>query len=367
VRGVLAVTLAFIPAWISFQLVEEPVRRRQGERLALRTWSLRLGAACTALSVAAGLGTVAVSVAAERASTVRPSEARGAASLPPEDPQGAEAGRAVDDPGAFTPSAAKVRDDVPAAYPDGCHVQNNPSPKAVGCTYGDPKGSYTVALLGDSHAAQWAPTLQAIAEQRGWKLLVYTKSSCPLTQTTVAQGKDNRPYAGCAGWNDDVLRHMARAKPDVVVTSATSYLVNEGEGVLGEAESERKVVAGMRSSWKTLVRGGAQVVALADTPRPGFDMAECVSANEGRLSTCAVPRQKALAGAGPTITAAAKGQPGVRLVDLNDYICPDTRCAPVIGRVLVYRDEHHITATYARTLAGPMLAALGDLAGPARS
>ena len=37
-------------------------------------------------------------------------------------------------------------------------------------------------------------------------------------------------------------------------------------------------------------------------------------------------------------------------VNVNDWICTDTDCPPVIGNVLVYRDEHHLTATYARTL-----------------
>jgi hypothetical protein len=47
---------------------------------------------------------------------------------------------------------------------------------------------------------------------------------------------------------------------------------------------------------------------------------------------------------------AAQGLPNVRVVDLNDAICPTDPCAPVIGNVLVYRDTSHLTGTYVRSL-----------------
>lgn len=40
----------------------------------------------------------------------------------------------------------------------------------------------------------------------------------------------------------------------------------------------------------------------------------------------------------------------VRVVDLTNYLCNETYCPPVIGKTLVYRDRHHLTATYVRTL-----------------
>ena len=359
--GLAVVALSVVPAWLSFKLVEEPVRQYRSSTSDVRLWSLRVGALCTALSLTAGL--VVLGVAASWASDApkAPQDALGAVALGA-DPRGSQAGRAVDDPGPFSPTAAKVRDDIPSSYPDGCHVQDNPSPKAVGCTYGDPAGDYTVALVGDSHAAQWVPTLQAIAEQRGWRLLVYTKSSCPLVDATVAVGKDDRPYTGCSGWNADMQRIMAAERPDLVLTSATAYRVTESGTVLDQARSDAAMVEGFRSAWSRLVAQGAVVVPIADTPRPGFDMADCVSANEGSLRSCAVPRTTAMSLAGQAVADAAAGQNGVHLMDLADYICPDSMCAPVIGHVLVYRDEHHITATYATSLAPAMTARLEKVA-----
>ena len=36
---------------------------------------------------------------------------------------------------------------------------------------------------------------------------------------------------------------------------------------------------------------------------------------------------------------------------MNDLLCDDGTCSPVVGGVLVYRDHHHLTRTYVMTLA----------------
>ncbi|MDR7346949.1 hypothetical protein J2S62_001206 [Enteractinococcus fodinae] len=41
----------------------------------------------------------------------------------------------------------------------------------------------------------------------------------------------------------------------------------------------------------------------------------------------------------------------VDTVDMSDALCSPEACAPVVGGVIVWRDSHHITATYAETLA----------------
>ena len=44
----------------------------------------------------------------------------------------------------------------------------------------------------------------------------------------------------------------------------------------------------------------------------------------------------------------------VNFIDMTDYFCDETSCPPVIGNVIVYMDDSHITSTYSRTLV-PML------------
>ena len=42
---------------------------------------------------------------------------------------------------------------------------------------------------------------------------------------------------------------------------------------------------------------------------------------------------------------------GARLLSLTEVICPDGVCPLVFGTTPVYRDDQHLTATFARSLA----------------
>jgi hypothetical protein len=53
------------------------------------------------------------------------------------------------------------------------------------------------------------------------------------------------------------------------------------------------------------------------------------------------------------------------LVDLTDWICPVPRCPVAIGNVAIHRAGDHLTATYVRTLAPVLGAALDHALPPA--
>ena len=45
---------------------------------------------------------------------------------------------------------------------------------------------------------------------------------------------------------------------------------------------------------------------------------------------------------------------GVAMIDLAGRICTGSPCPAVVDNMIVYRDEHHLTATFSRSL-GPAL------------
>ncbi|MFG2166857.1 SGNH hydrolase domain-containing protein [Micromonospora chersina] len=345
---VATVALAVVLAYLTSRLVERPVWHSR--RLAVRPRvALAVGAACTVLSVCAGLAFqtgVTAPAAPPLGEGVR--DAPGAAVLTVGGATGA--GVPVDHVPSVVPDPSAARDDLPSVYPDRCHA--GPTERAVlRCAYGPPDATVTIAVVGDSHAAQWVPTLRAIAERRNWRLLTYTKSGCPVLDVEVVGADGQRPVDTCAAWNRDLPGRLAADRPNLVVTSSYNYSAYRNGQTLKGAEGRAALVDGMRRTWRSLARI-APVVVLRDSPAPRLDVAECVSAHREELTRCAVPRDEALAGIGPLQVDAAQGLTGVRLVDLNDVICPADRCAAVIGGVLVYRDTNHLTATYARTLAG---------------
>jgi hypothetical protein len=95
------------------------------------------------------------------------------------------------------------------------------------------------------------------------------------------------------------------------------------------------------------------VVIMAGTPTAPMNVPACVSDALDELASCAFARAGSVKGPPVNADAAAR-VPGVTVVDAVPALCPGDRCPAVIGDVLVYRDNNHITATYSRTL-GPWL------------
>ncbi|WP_053071783.1 SGNH hydrolase domain-containing protein [Cellulomonas sp. A375-1] len=310
------------------------------------TLSSRLGSALDAAGLAASDATSAL----------------GAHALGDE-PRTSPAGEPVDTVAWIPPPVAGATRDEADPYREGCH-QNQADPTALSCTYGDPTSTTVIALVGDSHAAQWQPALRAVAEAHGWQLRTYTKSACLFADVTVWNGAQDGAYTSCAEWTAEVVDALRADPPTVLIPVSTGrYALAAGDGpVRGDAA----IVDGMVRTWSAVAAGGTRVVPIADTPWLETDMKHCVADHLERLSECAVPRAPAVARSAQAWQRAAVARvPRAELVDLTDVVCPADRCAPVIGNVLVWRDSHHLTATYARTTAPFLDEALTPLVRPA--
>jgi hypothetical protein len=60
------------------------------------------------------------------------------------------------------------------------------------------------------------------------------------------------------------------------------------------------------------------------------------------------------------LRVAASGLAAVTLLDFTDVFCGAEVCSPVVGGANVYRDQDHITVTFADTLAPWYTAAITD-------
>jgi len=112
------------------------------------------------------------------------------------------------------------------------------------------------------------------------------------------------------------------------------------------------------------IRSVSSPVVIADTPEFSFDPASCASANLEDLSPCTLSDDVAIAANFVEIEEATVESEGGSFLDLNDYLCTDEACGPVIGATLAFRDEHHITAELSEELGdtlGAELRAVGVL------
>ncbi|MFC7327531.1 acyltransferase family protein [Marinactinospora rubrisoli] len=241
------------------------------------------------------------------------------------------------------PDPATAADDVPATYPDGCN-QGTQSAEVLTCAYGADDPERTIALVGGSHAAHWFPALERIADDNDWRIVNIIKGACLFTP--AEQRYRGEVYTTCHEWNDGVMAELAELRPDAVFTTATSTSIDTDAGFGGEV-----VVDGYLERWAELDRLGIDVLAIRDTPRFDFQAPECV-ATRGP-DECVGSPAPSMAETSPL--ESVRGVPeNVTFLDLSRYLCTGDRCPVVIGNVLVYWDNAHFTATFARTLA-PML------------
>lgn len=207
-----------------------------------------------------------------------------------------------------------------------------------------------MVIVGDSHAVHWIPAFDVIAQRRGWRLTAITKSACPMARIGLDAGLTDQMQS-CIDWNRGAIEQVIAHAPDVVVFAHSwGSLTNLHEG---RAEGARQVAGWITALWQDLERGGASVIAIRDTPRMKPLPTECMAAAGATSVGCAHPRNAAIPPVDPLVIA-AENHPGALLVDMTDYICGAELCEPVVGNVFVWRDTHHLTATYAQTLAIPL-------------
>ncbi len=240
---------------------------------------------------------------------------------------------------------------LPEYWQQGCLVaESSATPKE--CVYGDTRDPVlTVALVGDSLAGDWFTPLKQIADERHWKLVTELHSVCPLTSTMMIHPDAGGPYTACHDWGAAVMHDLETSiRPDVVITSDYPGLATPADPT-GGAVAQADIGNGMAAYWKQLEARGSAVVAIKETPDMGINIPDCVANNLRSPDTCARPAARAIKPDVPTVYATEAADGTVPLVDMNSLLCGPASCPPVIGNVLVYQDNHHLTSTYALTTA----------------
>ena len=226
----------------------------------------------------------------------------------------------------------------PAVYGDGCHV-NYGETKSGYCTYGDKESSSTIVLYGDSHAAQWFPTLEKMATERGFKLVSLTKSACPAVDA-------KRPDQGafkmvhCTKWRENSIKRIAEIQPLAVITSSFQYFTPANSSISRAQwwnEGQRKLLKGLRGSTNNLIY-------ISDTPRPLRDIPNCLASRDSKVCDS-------------TERSKVSVIRGFDVINPNPWLC-SSYCPAIVEGTVAYRDASHISVDMALKLLPKLEAAL---------
>lgn len=213
------------------------------------------------------------------------------------------------------------------------------------CLMSDPAApTRQVLLVGDSVGAQWEPALREIAVRRGWRLVVLTKSSCPIADVEFFYPPVGRNYDECTAWRKRVVDYVNRAKPDSVLIGSSAA---NGLGVAKWRDGTRSLVASISAA-------SGEILVIAPTPILPFKGLECLIRNNAGGAVGEIDSQACSIGleeVEPVETNAAlrdgvAGTRNARVLDLNPLVCPGGRCAAWHDGQLVFRDAQHLSAGF---------------------
>lgn len=362
VRCLLIVVATFALAFVTERFVERPFRKPRG---LFRRRSVTFGA--MALSIAVIMLLVIPPAHAIRSDVEqRQEELQGLITDDPANATGCTGAQAVyndcDSPFRYTEGIDPTfaQGDGPWTWFEAEPGLSRCESRTVGswversCGFEGDSGAPGVLLIGDSHADHLVSPLERVATAEGWSLGVETRQACNPFRTAAEADANDENAARCVEWGRQTIADAA-ADPgvDTVIVSTRS-----DSGVWPDNAA---------ASFRALLDAGKKVILVTDVPNvDGRDARDgdlitgpaCVLAAGAVDDACSwtdVPDD-------PWLIDAATAS-GVTLLDLRSVLCPDGTCHAVVGGLIAYADENHLSGSYALSLAGWFARELVPLVG----
>ena len=225
-----------------------------------------------------------------------------------------------------------------------------------------------VLFVGDSQAMSFVPMFKKLAEEHDLTLSLAIVPGCPWQE-----GLDNAKLGpetaetceeGRVGWYDEALPEL---DPDVVVLLdrprddplVWGDVVSRRDGQ--QQPLQRAVFETTRDTLAKISKFADKTVVIERLIMPEtFNPVDCL-ATSTRVGQCAVPVPTAPSASDGYYAAAAAQSSDILTVNLNGVLCSNAPvCLPMDGKQVVWRDDHHYTATYTTARRNDIWKVLSD-------
>lgn len=311
----LLIATAWLAAYLSWQFVEEPVRR-----LHAPPFRALVAGACAALTICLS-------------------------------------GNAIYDAGGFTSRISKDVEamrslDVMWDWP--CpQMVNIPELGTTFCAFGAPwdKAKHHAALWGDSHAEHLAPLFDTVGKGENTAFFLYR--ACPAAfGAGVHRNFPEQPdyRESCASSRKAAVSMLRRRTDiDLVVLSSAWTSLAYTDVIADDGKQTDKVLLlrdGLNSLAEEIATPDRRVGIIGQVPGPGLDLTSCAVMREsGMLRRCSIDMdsERVLQTWAPMVTAlqSIAEQDSVFVVDPLKGMCPDEHCVTYVNGEFIYRDGSH--------------------------
>lgn len=325
-----ALGLSLILAWLTYRLIELPIRSRRHDR--------RIPIYLLLMLMGVGIyGAIAYYSA-------------GFASL--HDPQQVKNAKAFAWDDSMLAQAACVSK----------YAQLNPH----FCLIDDPNQAPTVALLGDSHANHYFPGLSHYYHAKGDNLLMLGESACAPWMDVESHKPGDKDK--CRRFMNAIFDFAIRdSNIHTVIVSGRGPLYVNGHGY-GRTDTKDIQIrytpkpqmtddaaiftAAMAATLNRLLAAHKQVIFIIDDPELGFDPKSCLDLrpynpfHPGIKSPCAIDRRsydQRSARYRKVVREVLEQLPQVQVFDPTKYLCDDQHCWAIRAGEILYRDDDHFS------------------------
>ncbi|MGO4247968.1 acyltransferase family protein [Paenarthrobacter sp. RAF54_2] len=235
--------------------------------------------------------------------------------------------------------------------PQACPERRHADSGIAYCVSGSTDAAKTVMVIGDSHAAQWVPTLARVGAENGFRLVIRALDACPAADLTVlAHGAVN---SDCDSFHRETEALIYELRPEVVLTANSNSYVGQIPDNAGSVKSvdtqSRLWRAGFASIIEAARASGAVAAVIEDTPRPGGDAGVCVTRPGGTEQGCSPTRSKAF----EDIATLRDAERAVQeewtinhVLSFDDHLCPTDTCLIADGGIPVFTDSNHLSQVW---------------------
>ncbi len=243
----------------------------------------------------------------------------------------------------FNQFVARSVADVPVIYGDGCDDWYQSS-ELKPCVYGNENAEKTTVLLGDSIGAQWFSAITHMHDPKQWRIVVLTKSSCPMVDEPYFYARIGREYTECSEWRDRAIEWLDKQKVDRLFIGGTASL---------EFTDEQWQAGTMRFLDKLATVSSIYLVEA--NPILPFNGPDCLLKSKGvssGMGNCRAPAENSrYTHVAKILENTAKQFKNVRWLATADFVCPNKVCTAVTKNntgddVIVFRDSQHLTDSF---------------------
>lgn len=188
----------------------------------------------------------------------------------------------------------------------------------------------------------------------GEKLRIFYRSACPAPSLTFWSWTHRSFDKDCNKWRKKAVNAIRGLHPAIVIVTSETYQQVDSTHFANYGQW----VSGLETTLRELARPGRRLVVLGDIPIPSKPPVECIAAHMKSLQQCATRRKDALIHVLGAAERTAAQAVHAEYVDVVPWLCAAV-CPPIIHRIIVYRDQFHISATYSLYLRGALRKAIG--------